>query len=138
MFLASIVAPGRGPPSTSLTVPDIRLVVTSVCASAGIASAKARKAIQIGSSRHRANRGLHIELLLIRISKGGRQVTFRHCRIVGRNLHETAARLERSLGFFLASKCILLNRKVPRWREIEGPTSRFDPVSVLACSGRRW
>src|SRR6266508_6597183 len=95
-FFASTVAPGKAPPSASMTVPVTRPVVTSVCARAGSASAKVRIAIQMGSARHRADRVLHIELLLIRSMWA--KLCFRHDWDFGRNLHEVVLRRE---GFLL-------------------------------------
>jgi hypothetical protein len=89
-FIASTVTPGSGELSAARTVPETRLVVTSVCASVGKASAKVRMAIQKGSARVRANRGLHIELLL-NSNVNGRAGFFGTVGVFEANLHEVSA-----------------------------------------------
>src|SRR5215475_15576458 len=66
-FRASMATPGSGELSRSVTVPVMRLVVTSVWAKAGNASA--RTAITRGRTRDRKNVALLIKLLLSELNR---------------------------------------------------------------------
>jgi hypothetical protein len=89
----------------------IRLVVTSVCAKAGSASASVRTAIQMGIARHRAHADPLIKLLL---SESNRKEQFRCLGFPLESTEFLVERREEFSGFFAIfhpRRYIFLDRK---------------------------